>query len=294
MDKLKAMQIFREVAHSGSFSGASDKLELAASAVSRYVGNLEDWLDVTLFQRTTRKVNLTDAGQVYLLKVEDILTNVKELELMAEDLQETPTGTLRITAPVDYSRYYVESFIDDFLGRYPGVNVSLFIIDRVVNLIEEGLDLAIRIGPLGDINLIAKNLGKMRLKLVASAEYLSKNSPIEKPQDLAEHNCLLNAVVGYHQEWKFKVDKDSIRVPALGNIIVNNGDIIADLAKRGMGVAYLPDIYLDRAIADGELVWLLPETSLEPVPISALYPADRHMSRTLQVFVRELQDHMNK
>ena len=119
------MQIFREVAHSGSFSGASEKLGLAASAVSRYVGNLEDWLDVTLFQRTTRKVHLTDAGQAYLHEVESILAEVKELELMAEDLQETPRRTLSITAPVDYSRYSLEPFIDDFLARHAGVNMSM-------------------------------------------------------------------------------------------------------------------------------------------------------------------------
>jgi DNA-binding transcriptional LysR family regulator len=288
LDKLKALQVFREAAHAGSFSAASEKLDLAQSAVSRYISSLEQWLGVNLFQRTTRNVQLTDLGRDYLKRIELILDSVQDLERRAEDLQANPSGTINVTVPVDYCRYYLEPFLEKFIGRYPQVNVSLLIVDRVVNLIEEGMDLAIRIGDLGNVNLVAKPLGEMRLKLVASPGYLAKSGPLTKPQDLSTHNCLLNAVVGYKQDWKFHVAGKELSIPARGNVIINSGDLVSDMAKRGMGVAYLPDIYLNEAIERGELVWLLPDTVLPAVPISALFVPDRHISTTLRLFIDEL------
>jgi len=292
MDKLKAMQVFREAAISESFSVAADKLNLATSGVSRYIVNLESWLGVSLFQRSTRKVRLTEDGRLYLQKVEFILQNIRELELLADDSQSAPSGVLKITAPVYFSRHYLDPFFELFSKKYPEITLSLLISDRFVNLIEEGLDLSIRIAHLGDINFVAKKIGETYLKLVASPEYLAKHSDITKAEDISNHNCLIDAVVGFRQLWQFTQGSKTVKIPASGNMIVNDGEIITDLAKRGLGVAYLPNIFVDDAIASGELQWLLPETVTQSFPISALYPHDRHQSKALRLFVDELEKFM--
>jgi len=286
------MQVFREAAVNESFSVAADKLDLATSGVSRYIGNLESWLGISLFQRSTRQVRLTEEGKIYLEKVESILQNIRDLEVLADNSQTAPSGMLKITAPTYFSRHYLEPLFERFSQKYPDITLSLLVSDRFVNLTEEGLDLSIRIAHLGDINLIAKHIGQTQLKLVASPDYLNKHAIITQPNDISEHNCLIDAVVGFRQHWQFQVNGQALKVPASGNIVINDGEMITDLAKRGLGIAYLPSLFVDEAIKAGELTWLLPKTTPPAFSINALYPHERHKSRALSLFLAELNTYM--
>ncbi|WP_448549421.1 LysR family transcriptional regulator [Thalassotalea fusca] len=292
MDKFKALNIFKEVAHAGSFSAGADILEMTPSAVSRYISQLESHLGVTLFMRTTRSLKLSDSGEVYLEHAETILEKLRKMELLAEDAQTVPSGTLKISAPVYFSRAVLTPMIEDFSKKYPTINMNLLVLDRFVNLIEEGVDLAIRIGHLGDLNLVAKPLGETVSRLVASPDYLKRYSEINQPEDLLHHNCLIDSVIGHNQQWRFMVDDEEALIQVKGNIVINDGEMIANMACRGLGVAYLPSLFVDHAIERGELVWLLPETTFEPFPMSVVYPPDIHMRKTLKLFVTELQKYM--
>lgn len=284
MDKLRAMQVFREVVRCGSFSAAGESLHLVNSAVSRQVSELERLLGTKLLYRTTRALSLTHDGQVYLEKIDEILDGVSELEQLAEDSHQTVRGSLKITAPTFLGRHILEPLLPDFLIRHQQVKVSLLLVDRFINLVEEGFDLAIRVGELPDSSLFSRKMGETRLKCVASPDYLKKAGMPETPNELREHNCLFDSVVS-HKKWTFKDKQNEYNIEIDGNTTVNNGEMVCQMATNSVGIAYLPDFFVNQFLAEGKLVELLSEYSIEPYPISMLYPHNRHKSLALKTLM---------
>lgn len=288
MDKLRAMQVFREVCRQGSFSAAAESLELANSAVSRQVTELEQWLGVKLLYRTTRTLSLTDDGRIYLEKVEAILGSVLELEQQASSRQQEVRGTLNITAPLFLGRYIFEPMLSSFMKRYPEVNVSLLLVDRFVDLVEEGFDLALRVSELSESNLIMRQLDTMQLKAVAAPAYLEKHGTPDSPRKLKEHICLYDSVARHNRRWHFKDSEGELSIPVEGNLVINDGEMVMQMATEALGIAYLPDFFVNGAITAGKLVPILCDYTQETYPISILYPYNRHMNLTLRTFIDTL------
>ncbi len=281
MDKLRAMQVFREVVKQGSFSAAGNSLNLVNSAVSRQVSELERLLGTKLLYRTTRALSLTHDGQMYLEKIDEILTGVSELEQLAEDSHLTVRGSLKVTAPTFLGRHILEPLLPGFLIQHPEVKVSLLLVDRFINLVEEGFDLAIRVGDLPDSSLFSRKMGETRLKCVASPDYLKKAGIPETPKELSKHNCLFDSVVS-HKKWAFKSADSEYSIEIDGNTAVNNGEMVAQMALSGVGIVYLPDFFVNQSLVEGKVVELLSEYTLETYPISMLYPHNRHKSMALK------------
>lgn len=282
------MQVFREVCRHGSFSAAAESLELANSAVSRQVTELEKWLGVKLLYRTTRTLSLTDDGRIYLEKIEAILGGVRALEQQASSSQIEVHGTLNITAPLFLGRHILEPMLSGFLKRYPAVNVSLLLVDRFVDLVAEGFDLALRVGVLQESNLMARQLDNMRLKAVAAPEYLEKYSVPNSPQDLSKHNCLYDSVARQNHRWHFSSKDGEIITPVEGNLTINDGEMVVQMAVDALGVAYLPDFFVDDLISAGKLVPVLDDYTKDAYPVSIIYPHNRHMNLTLRTFIDSL------
>lgn len=284
MDKLRAMQVFREVVKCGSFSAAGESLNLVNSAVSRQVSELERLLETKLLYRTTRALSLTHDGRVYLEKIDEILEGVSELEQLAEDSHQTVRGSLKITAPTFLGRHVLEPLLLGFLISYPQVKVSLLLVDRFINLVEEGFDLAIRVGELPDSSLFARKMGDTRLKCVASPEYIKKSGIPKTPNELRGHNCLFDSIMS-HKKWAFKDGHNEYNIEISGNMAVNNGEMVCQMAINSVGIAYLPDFFVNQALDEGKVVELLSEYSIEPYPISMLYPQNRHKSLALNTLM---------
>ena len=288
MDKLRSMEVFREVCRQGSFSSAAESLKLANSAVSRQVTELEHWLGVKLLYRTTRTLSLTDDGKVYLEKIEAILSNVVELEQQASNSQQDVCGNLNITAPQFLGRHVFQQILPLFLKQNPEVNVSLLLVDRLVDLVSEGFDIALRVSEPQESNHIMRKLDSMRLKAVAAPAYLKKHGTPKSPQELKEHNCLHDDIAPHHRRWHFKSSDGDIRIPIKGNLVINDGEMVVQMAQAAMGIAYLPDFFVDELIAAGKLTPILDEYTKESYPIFILYPYNRHMNLTLRTFIDTL------
>jgi len=291
MDKLRSMQVFREVSRQGSFSGAAESLEIANSAVSRQVTELEHWLGVKLLYRTTRTLSLTDDGRAYLEKIDVILGDVLELEQQANNSQQEIRGNLNITASQFLGRNIFQPMLSQFLKQYPEVNISLLLVDRLVDIVEEGFDLAVRIGELKESSYITRQLDTMRLKAVASPEYLKKCGTPKTPQELTEHICLHDAIAPHNRRWHFTGPEGDIRIPIEGNLVINDSEMVVQMAIEAMGIAYLPDFFVNTSISAGKLVPILDDYTQATYPIFILYPYNRHMNLALRTFIDTLFQH---
>jgi LysR family transcriptional regulator for bpeEF and oprC len=285
MDVIRAMQVFEEVVRRGSFRKAADSLNLANSAISRQVSELEQWLGFKLLYRTTRALSLTDEGRMFLGEMEEILARLNTLRGHAEAYQENISGSLRLTAPIFLSSKIVATLLVKFMVIYPEVSISMLSIDRYVNLVEEGVDLAIRAGTLADSSLIARHIGDVRLHVVASPEFIKSEGRPNTPQDLKNFQCLVDTTPRYKNKWSFKADQKTTTVTVSSRVEVNNGEAILNFAKAGVGIAYLPDFLVSDPIAEGQLISLFLEFQLDPLPISLVYSQNRLMTPTLKALI---------
>ena len=222
MDRVKAMQVFVEVAERQGFASAARHLGLSTSAVSRQVKDLEAWLGLQLLNRTTRRIDLTEAGKAYLARCSQIVGAVAELETSARALGEEPQGALRVTAPVFMGRHLLGPVLPGFLARYPKVKLRLRLLDRFVDLVDEGFDLALRIGHLPDSSLIARKLGETRILMTAAPSYLAKHGMPTSAADLKRHNCLVDTVAGASDSWPIGLGKGVGTVRVAGNFTANS------------------------------------------------------------------------
>lgn len=291
MDRIEAMTIFTKVVEQGSFAAAAESLNRSTSAVSRQVAQLEALLDARLLHRTTRRLSLTENGRAYYERCVQLLADIAEAEELAGARDPTPRGTLRLTAPISFGVSHLAPAIAAYLARNPAVRVDVALSDRQVDLVEEGLDLAIRVGEVGSQTLVARPIGEARLMIAAAPAYLAANGEPRHPDDLAQHACLTYAYASEGLNWVFRsAAGERIKVPVRGPAHANNGPLLAELAAQGLGLTSAPDFILQPLIDSGRLLEVLGDWRPQPLTIYAVYPTRRHLSAAVRGFVGHLRD----
>ena len=294
MNVLNAMKVFAEVAKQQGFAPAARALSLSTSAVSRQVMDLEHWLGVELFQRTTRKLAITEEGHQYLARCQHIIEEVDQIKNLASEVASQPMGTLRLTAPAFLAKDWLQHLIPDFLTRYPHVSVSLTAIDRFVDFVDEGYDLALRIAELPDSTLIARRLMDVDLVCVASPDYLKNNGEPDVASDLKQHNCIVDISASFENRWPMKQENKSIVVPVKGNLSVNGGEIARNMAIAGVGLTLLPRIFVLEELYNNQLVSVLEGQIGKEAGLYAVYPQSRHLSPKVRCFIDHAVAHIEQ
>ncbi len=284
MDKLEAMRVFVAVADCSSFVEASRKLDLSAPAVTRYISALEQNLGVRLFNRTTRLVRLTETGQRYLGEVKEILERIQQTEGMVTGSIINPTGRLSITAPVLFGQRHIVPIVTEYLEMNPAVSVNIVFFDRIVNLLEEGFDIAIRIGHLKDSNFFAVKVGHIRKVVCASPEYIARNGVPQKPEDLSNHTIIQAVTVEPSTTWSFGTSvKNKIEVIPRLMCSENYGAIKA--AVSGIGLTRVMSYQIAEELENGTLTRVLVDYEPDPIPIHIVYAEGRHTNSKIYSFV---------
>lgn len=281
MDRLTAMKVFVSVVDLGSQSAAADHLDLSRPVVSRYLAELEDWVGARLMQRTTRKLSLTAAGLEILPRCRQMLELVGDLHAAVGAPDDAPRGELRISVSTSFGHAQLVEAVADYVKRYPLVKVDLQMLDRTVNLVDERIDLAIRVSNDLDPNLIARRLSVCRSVVCASPAYLREHPVPRQVQDLSQHNCLTHSYFG-HSLWHFEVDGEQVSVPVQGNISANEALTLERATLAGTGIAMLPTYLVWQALRSGTLVRLLPEARPRELGLNAVYTSRKHMPATLR------------
>lgn len=284
MNKLRAMSAFRRVAELGSFTGAAQDLGLSNAAVSNYVNQLEADLGVTLLVRSTRQVGLSEIGKAYLPKVQAILDGIEEAEDSARGLQTTPHGRLHVNAPATFGLLHVVPFVPEFSRRYPAVTLDLSFNDHVVDLIEERVDIALRISrQLPDSSLVARVLKPIRRVVCASPDYVARFGFPETPEDLARHACITYTLSDSAQDWSL----GGKRYPVAGSVRADSSIAVRDLTLAGLGLSMMPRFIAGPDLQSGRLVSLLEDYSTEDLTLYAVFPPGTRPSVKLRAFVDE-------
>ena len=286
MDHLATIRAFAQVVESGSFARAAERLGISTTATSRQVAELEAHLQTRLLNRTTRKVSLTEGGRAYYERVVQLLADLQEAEQEASRAAVVPRGVIKMTAAVNFGVRHVAPAIAAFLTRHSEVRFDVSLSDRIVDLVEEGFDLGIRIGNPGPHNVVARKLGETRVVPCASPDYLAKRGTPQVPDDLAGHNCFTYEYVTPRNVWTFR-DADGRERPVRisGNLHSNNGDLLAEAAARGAGIVLEPAFIVGPEVRAGRLVPLLQDFAPPPLPIYAVYPSRKHLSAKVRLFV---------
>jgi DNA-binding transcriptional LysR family regulator len=284
-DRLEAMHILIAVVEAGSFSGAARRLNVPLATVSRKVGDLESHLNVRLLYRSTRQLALTEAGATYLAACRRILEQVAEAERAASGEYAAPKGDLIITAPVVFGRLHVLPVVVEFLQTYPDINVRLALSDRVVHLLEDHVDVALRIGDLPDSSLVAIGLGSIRRVLCASPAYLAAHGKPMRLADLAKHECICFETLGAAQTWTFATSKGEVSIPFRARLIVNTAEAAIDAALAGAGIARLLSYQIASARRAGDLKTVLEAFEPAPWPVSLVHGGQGLLPRKLRAFL---------
>lgn len=290
---LNEVAVFIKVVQVGSFRQAAKALGMPNSTVSSKVSSLERRLGVTLIQRTTRRLNITPAGQAYF---KHCVQGLQEIEAGEAELAATkgePQGLLRITAPVELGASVLPDLVERFLKKYPKVRIEVILADRRVELLSENVDLAIRAGELQDSTLIAKKIGMVYFAPFASPKYLKANGSPNHPRDLRHHECLQFTPIGF-EEWRLIGSKGAFNVPVPGRIIINDLNMIKTLTVSGMGIALLPSFYCRQEVSSGKIVRVLPEWRTNLNPVHFVYPAQRFVLPKLSAFIAFATDSMKQ
>ncbi|MCB2099550.1 MAG: LysR family transcriptional regulator [Rhodobacterales bacterium] len=285
MDTLNGMAVFAKVVETGSFSGAARDLGQSKSAVSKQVARLEDRLKARLLNRTTRRLSLTEVGQAFYDRAQRILAEVTEAEEAVSTLQARPRGTLRVNVPMSFGIQHVGPHMAAFMARYPDLNVDLTLNDRRVDLVDEGYDLAVRIGVMADSSLIARRLAPLRGVVCAAPAYWERHPPPSRPQDLADHDCLIYTYNPSGTEMTFHGPDGPVAVRLNGRLRANNGDVLRSVAVAGGGVCVAPSFIVGDDLRAGRLVHALPEYGWRDGGVYAVYPHNRHLSPKVRAFV---------
>ncbi len=285
MDRLDAMQLFVRVAELGSFAGAAQQLGVARSVVTRQIAGLEAHLGVKLMARSTRRLTLTSAGTAYLEKCRVILNLVEAAEIGVAEERQTPRGNIRISLPLSFGLKRLAPLLLDFSQRYPEVALDMDYSDRRVNLIEEGIDLSIRVTRRLDAGDVARRIGTSRMWVLASPDYLSRHGQPAHPAELAHHVCLGYTNAGAATTWQFVVDGQLENFPIRSRINANNGDVLTEAAAQGLGIACQPDFIAGSFIAAGRVVEILVDYPGPELGIYAMLPSNRHIPHRVRVLM---------
>ena len=285
MDRFTELSALVRTVDRGSQAAAARELGITPAMVGRYIQGLEDRLGTRLLNRTTARQSLTEAGAAFYARANAILEQLEEADNVASDRQAEPQGTLRVNAPMSFGTRHLAAAVAEFCDRYPGVRVEMVLNDRVVDLIEEGYDVAVRIGRLADSGLVARRLAACRLVVCASPGYLARRGWPSTPADLHAHNCLLYAHAGHGGAWLFHNDDGEEDIRPSGNLVANNGDALLAAAQAGQGIILQPTFIVADALRQGLLTRLLPQWRLADLNAYAVYPSARHLSPKVRSFV---------
>jgi len=287
MDRLSTLQVFVEVAERGSFSKAAEALELSNSAVSKQVAALEDRLGVRLLNRTTRRVSLTDVGQAYWERARGVLADLEEADAAAASLHEEARGVLKLSVPFSFSLRHLPPVIDEFMAQHPKLEIDLVLNDRFVDIIDEGFDLAIRIGQLADSSLKARRIAPVRRVLAASPEFLDRVGRPTTPDDVEGNWCIRYSIGG--DGWELELEgapgKTVSKIQATGPLRVNNGDMIREAMLAGQGIASLPTFIIGDDLKSGALERVLPDWCASTIAMYAVYPPGKALSAKVRLLI---------
>ncbi|URQ85951.1 LysR family transcriptional regulator [Pseudoalteromonas sp. SCSIO 43088] len=276
------------VAENESFTKASKKMAISTAQVSRQISALENRLNIKLFYRTTRKVSLTEEGQVFYQHCRSVLDGLDAAERAVTNLQSKPQGKIKLTASVTYGEQQILPLVNNFMKQYNDIEVSAYLSNRQIDLVEEGFDLAIRLGNLSDSSMMAKKLGKRTNYVCASPSYISTHGIPHSLSELNKHSCLLGTL----DYWHFREAGREKNIRVKGRLRYNSGSGLVDAALKGLGIVQLPDYYVQEHIKSKELITLLDNYRVPDEGIWALYPQNRHLSPKIRVLVDYLATHL--
>ncbi len=285
MDTITGMKTFVNVVAAGSFTAAAQRSNMSTALVSKYIGQLEERLGARLLNRTTRSLVLTEIGTSYLERCTQVIDDFDELEAAVHNKRSSPSGNLIISAPVSFGEMHLTAAIARFLAHYPDISVDLRLTDRFVNLIDEGVDLAIRISELADSSLIARRLAPARIVACAAPSYLEQHGLPVHPHDLVNHNCIVDSNFHGFDEWPFKVGKKRISVKISGRFSVNSAQSSRAMIVAGAGIGLIPTYAISEDIIEHNAVVVLEDFETLDPGIYALYPHNRHLATKVRVFV---------
>ena len=290
MDRFQEMRVFVAVVDAGSFVGASDAIEMSKPAVSRYVRDLEARLGVRLLQRTTRKLSLTDEGTAFYARCKDLLADVDEAEAEISSRRGEASGLLKVNVPVSFGIRHLAPLWAEFMARHPKVTLEVTLSDRVVDLVDEGFDLAVRIARLASSSLVSRKIASTRMVVCASSAYLSKHGTPTRPADLADHAVLAYSLFSAGDNWEFDGPQGKVMVKVAPRLHTNSGDTCRAAALEHQGIILQPSFLVGDDLKSGALVQLLPEYLSIALGVYVVYPTRTHLSPK----VRLLIDHLIK
>lgn len=285
MDMLAGMRTYIAVVAAGSFTAAAERLGISKALTSKYVGQLEEHLGVRLLNRTTRQLNVTEAGQAYYQRCRQLLEEFDELEAAIQDQQEAPRGSLVVAAPTTFGEMYLTRAVADYLDQQPGVSVELVLADRFVNIVDEGFDLAVRIGELADSSLIARRLAPARIAVCAAPVYLAQAGTPTDPRELESHTCVIDTNFHAADHWPFQKHGRRFSVKVNGRFRVNNAVAAREMMLAGQGIGLCPTYVIGNELRNDRLKILLQEYEVFEHGIYAVYPHNRHLAAKVRTFV---------
>jgi len=298
MSDFNKIELFSRTIKAGSFSELGRQLHMAPSSISRQISALEKELGVRLIHRSTRKISLTEAGQIYYERISKILGELDEAQQAISQLQENPRGTLRVNAAIPFGERKLVPVIPEFLSHYPELKIDLTLEDRAIDLVEGRVDLAIRIGKLDDSSIVARKLADNQFVVCGSQEYFESYGRPQNPKDLLHHNCLINKNVYDSNTWQFCKGKSTQKISVTGNFQVNTGGAVYRAMLSHLGIAILPTWFIGEDVKQGLLQTVLEDYDVSLPAMSesgvyALYPAGQFLPPKVRVFIDYLTEKLN-
>lgn len=288
---VRCLQAFAAIVEAGSVTGAAARLGRAKSHVSSQLGQLESELGTRLLNRTTRRIALTEAGATFYERVRSILAGIEDAEHEVARMSVEPRGILRVGAPMSFGTRFLGDAVAGFMARHAAVSVEMTLTDRRVDVVEERLDVVVRIGALDDSSLVARKLCATQMRLVASPDYLARRGRPKAPRDLTRHDLLVYDYGPDRTRWRFEGPRGETSIEVAGRLRANNGDVLVSAARAGQGIARLPDFLCADAVARGELESLCEQWGESSLGVWALYPPTRFPSAKVRAFIDDLVEY---
>jgi len=286
MNRLECDRMFLAVMEAGSFTGAAEKLGTSSGQASKLLSGLESDLGVRLLNRTTRSVSPTEAGRAYYDRLKPLVDELETLDLDIRNISQSPRGRLRLTAPLTFGTLEMAPALNEFARRYPEIELDVSFSDRVVNVVDEGFDLAIRVGRPGDSSLIIRKLCAVRIVVVAAPAYLDAHGAPDVPSDLAHHTCIIDTNFREPNRWPFRTPEGDVEmVNVSGRIRYSNAEACLQAAALGLGLACVPAFVAGDALRSGRVTRLLSSFETEPYDVHVLYPHNRHLAAKVRLLV---------
>jgi len=288
MDKYQEMRVFTAVVDAASFVGAGDALNMSKAAVSRHISDLEQRLGVRLMHRTTRKLSLTSEGEVFLARSREILASIEASEAELSTRSVTASGLLKISVPVSFGISHLAPLWSEFLDRHPQITLDIQLADRVIDLVDEGFDLAVRIARLPDSSLVSRRLASTRLVLCAAPSYLKRRGTPQHPSELTQHEVVSYSLMAMGDQWQFIGPEGPVSAKVRPRMWSNNGDTCISAALQGAGIQLQPTFLIEQQLASGQLVEILPQYRSVELGIYAVYPSRKFVLPKVRALVEFL------